>query len=305
MKHFPLIFSCIAVLFCACIFAFPLADCLEYQRVCDSAIVVEAVVSKHAVKDEFGLEQSYDSRITYTVNGTTYKNILYERNVSRRSKLTPMDSRVTVAVNPENPGELLEHIIYPSEAFTLSLPLMAALAWLLQNLRRLRLSKNVDGKPDGDTVTRDLKIVLASRFLRVFFLLDVLSALLLYFLFPAVFSWGILIVAGLFLVPWLIFLGFTLRDAARIGKGDFLIRRELLVRKEKVKSGNGFKCFLYYSGPEKEWRAPVLPAVYRRAVENSPVHAVYLEGFGRPLLYYDCDGNANAQFSFPTKAPLK
>lgn len=295
MKYSRLIFSIFLVMATAAAFVYLFAGCLEYERACQNPIQVKAVVTDHCEDDSSESGLTYDSLVTYQLEGAVYENVLFENGGGSISELTPLGTEVLVNVNPEDHGQLVEHIMYPGLAYVWSLPFTAALAWLLQNLRRLRLTRECKGIPEEEIIVRDLKISVGSRYMRVLFLLHALMPLLYYLRFPMLFPQGYLVTACIFGGLWLLCLCRDLRDLVCIKRENYDYRYETLIRKKEESIDDGTKFYLYFSDGEREWKKEVLGKKYRKAVVGAPIFAVYLEGTARPILYYDMEGNAVAQ----------
>ena len=161
---------------------------IQYTRLHDKAITVEAVVTKHASESDDNGED-YVSYISYSVNGVEYENIRYEKRDTEDS-LDPIGSTVTIKVNPENPEELMSDI-----RFDARFSLTAAPAIILFGLVAFIKSGIVERSEDYvvDTVDEEgiehcFKTTIKNRVLRTFFFVFTVYRLLLTLVFPLVFN---------------------------------------------------------------------------------------------------------------------
>lgn len=161
---------------------------IQYTRLHDKAITVEAVVTKHALEsDDNG--KDYVSYISYSVNGVEYENIRYEKRDTEDS-LDPIGSTVTIKVNPENPEELMSDIRFDAHFFLTAAPaiiLFGLVAFIKFGIVE-RSEDYVVDMVDEECIEHCFKTTIKNRVLRTFFFVFTVYLLLLTLVFPLVFN---------------------------------------------------------------------------------------------------------------------
>lgn len=266
--------------------------CARYGQVCENPLRVEATVTGHDQWEDSEGDTRYESFLTYTAGGQTYENIPYER-VSRAAKLTPVGTVLTVELNPQNPGELLEKMASPFLTLFLCAVTLALVVGNLQS-RRGRAPGNPERRrPQRDTMARDLRRQIAGRFCRVYWmgLTAVLGALCARF--PMLFGEGYVAAALGTGCCWLYCLLTTLRDGNRVRKDQFTVTWDRLLRKDRQEDEESITYRLHYvnqNAPDKVWVREVSQREWEAAREGSIIQSVYLPGDRRPRLTYGDEG---------------
>lgn len=271
-----------------------LADCREYAQVYKDPVYVEAIVTKHTKHEDSEGDISYQSYVSYTVDGRTYKNVSYESE-SLKSKLTPVSTQITLAVNPNDHGVLMEKLANGSLMVLIcGIILIIALTAALQTLRKRKVSRQLSVRADRQIVTRDLCRFIMARFFRVLWLFITIFLLYLTFRFPMLYGKSCLIAAAVTGTFWLICMYTTIRDFHRVKNGEFEIHWDVLVSKEEKEDSDSDPVYiLHYGSANRRWKQIVDSSAYHKArVGQVSLQAVYMSGNIKPVLYYDSDGNA-------------
>ena len=161
---------------------------IQYTRLHDKAIAVEAVVTKHASESDDNGED-YVSYIFYSVNGVEYENIRYEKRDTEDS-LDPIGSTVTIKANPENPEELMSDIRFDARFFLTAAPaiiLFGLVAFIKSGIVE-RSEDYVVDTVDEEIIEHCFKTTIKNRVLRTFFFVFTVYRLLLTLIFPLVFN---------------------------------------------------------------------------------------------------------------------
>lgn len=161
---------------------------IQYTRLHDKAITVEAVVTKHASESDDNGED-YVSYISYSVNGVEYENIQYEKRDTEDS-LDPIGSTVTIKVNPENPEEFMSDIRFYAHFFLTAAPaiiLFGLVAFIKSGIVE-RSENYVVDTVDEECIKHCFKSTIKNRVLRTFFFVFTVYRLLLTLVFPLVFN---------------------------------------------------------------------------------------------------------------------
>ena len=263
--------------------------CGVYARVYENPVYVQAQVTRHSEYEDSDDNTTYYSYITYTVGGATYENVQYE-SFSTASKRTPLHTTLTVALNPENHGELLQKVASPLLTVFLCAIALALVVVNLQSFRARSLQRASEGRPDRDKIAKDLQTLIASRFLRVFWMGLTVVLGLLHRRFPILFGTGYLVATVGAGCCWLCCLFNALRDGNRVRKGNFTVRWDQLLKKESESDGEGGVSYcLYYvskDAPDRVWCRQVSREAWDAAREGSVIQAVYLPGDKKPKLTY-------------------
>ena len=89
------------------LFSFNLNDLIGYEKACAEPTCVQAAVS---VSMESNPNRRYVERISYTYGGVEYRDVFYASHAYRDTAMKDGEV-VSVAINPENPGELLQYMV--------------------------------------------------------------------------------------------------------------------------------------------------------------------------------------------------
>ena len=84
-----------------------LNDLVVYEKACAEPTYVQAAVS---VSMGSNPNRRYEERLSYEYSGVEYKDIFYASHAYRDTAMKDGEV-VSVAINPENPGELLQHMV--------------------------------------------------------------------------------------------------------------------------------------------------------------------------------------------------
>ena len=187
----------LCILFGLGTFLVNLEDMQAYEDACKSPVVVEATKSVVFTRGITG-SLSYDTQLSYSYNEIHYSNVPYQ---SSRSPLT-LDYRgevITVAINPNNPGELMcdmfpeGMVFFAVVIWSIGLSLLIyGIAIKIETFRDWRIERanhrgflsrlfpsSIRYEPNPDYLKDTFFILL---------LVFSISAILLKFLFPYVFS---------------------------------------------------------------------------------------------------------------------
>ena len=280
----------LAVIF-ACAFVEMITDMEQYKRVYRTPLLVQATVSYYEEYDD-GDDENACSYVTYTVNGMTYTDVLYEEK-DTVAALTPIGRTVTVSISPEDPSRTMADLAESGElALVFGAILLLGAAGLWSRLLRSRRSKNVVGVPEPSALQRDVQLTVYGRFWLAFWLL--FSGLCVTFLlrYPMLFGHGTRITLGIGVAFFLMCAYRAWRDLSCLTIEDYEVRRDVLERKEKDCDSDGTTYTLHYRSGDGLWTTTVSKRRFDDAHEGDLVLSVYLRGKRRPILHYDCRGVA-------------
>ena len=97
------------------IFLGNLSNILAYEHACANPVYVQATIHVEESVSLFGLTPHYDELLSYEYEGRTYHDVLYSssQNINARSN---EGSVITVAVDPQNPGQLVKWMLKQNPA---------------------------------------------------------------------------------------------------------------------------------------------------------------------------------------------
>lgn len=84
-----------------------LDDLIVYEKACDDPIYVQGTVS---VSYNPGSNREFVEKLSYSYNGVEYQDVFY-RSVANGKYASEEGKIISVAINPKNPGELLQHMV--------------------------------------------------------------------------------------------------------------------------------------------------------------------------------------------------
>ena len=270
----------------------PVMNTEHYLQVWQNPVTVTATVTKHdSYEDED--DTDYESFITYVYDGVKYENMEYEDR-DMADDLTPIGTELTIQISPKDPTKQIEDLRRSRLLLPLSVALLALLLTAVYSLlQRRKLTKDCRGTPDTDTVQRDLKIKIRSRFLRPFMLLCALGNGLVYWRYAVLqvnFALTIGAVCGLL---WLWNMLTTIRDYRCAENEDFEVRRDVLVDKQESSDSDTNYYHLIYQSGDRTWKANTSEKNYQKAKIGDVVVAVYLPGKKKPTVHYNHNGDAD------------
>ena len=98
------------VLISVTLFLLNLDDIVAYEAACNNPAYVQATITVKKSTSLFSTADSIDVVLDYSYNGVYYPNVLYRSSRSPRW-WTDNGKTITVAVNPENPGQLVQDML--------------------------------------------------------------------------------------------------------------------------------------------------------------------------------------------------
>ena len=104
------VFIISAILISVTLFVFRLDDIVAYETACNDPVYVQATITVKKSTSLFSTADSIDVVLDYSYNGVYYPNVLYRCSRSPRW-WTDNGKTITVAVNPENPGQLVQDML--------------------------------------------------------------------------------------------------------------------------------------------------------------------------------------------------
>ena len=135
------------------LFLVNLNDLIGYEKACAEPIYVQAAVS---VSMESNPNRRYVERLSYEYSGVEYKDIFYASHPYRDTAAKDGEV-ISVAINPETPGELLQYMVNFGFVYAGIIVTALGLALLtygiicetsaFQKRRRTYGQKNAYGKP--------------------------------------------------------------------------------------------------------------------------------------------------------------
>ena len=161
---------------------------IQYTRLIDSAITVDAVVTDHSKKSDDN-DYDYVSYVTYTVNGVEYENIEY-RTVDVQDELDPIGTTVRIKVNPENPKESMSDIRSTANLtlwFFPPMAIFAAVAGIVFFKTEHSKDCNVD-IVDQESIVQCFRNIMKTRVARPYFFVLTIYFVILTLVFPIVFN---------------------------------------------------------------------------------------------------------------------
>ena len=267
----------------------------HYHRVRTNPLIVDAVVTRHGESEDSEGHTDYDSYITYTVNGITYKDIHYETEGSQ-DKLTPISESVTVKVSPEDPSRMLDRLENNGLGMmvigTMLVAIFGSIEWRMISKRRC--SKGLQGAPEEEDIAWDAKKIIWSD--PILSIPSILFAIEL-FCWIRYSSWiphwvGIItavsgVIGGCALLR-------VLRRDSRINRREWTLCSEKLIAK-KIESGSesGDSYLLHFRSDKKEWKFRTSKNDYEYAEIGTTRWVVYIPGKKKPLLLYNTFGDAD------------
>lgn len=270
----------------------PVRSAEHYLQIYQNPVTVTATVTEHESYDDDG-DWDYRSYISYDYDGVHYDNIQYE-DCGEQEDLTAVGTVVNVQVSPKDPSKQIDQLKGTGRLLYIGWIMPAfLLGFVYHVLVNFRMSKDCLGTPDMDTVQRDLKIHILSRFWGAFSFLCMLGYGLMYWRYSPLLGKIPLIIAGVCCPLWLWNLLIGIRDYRYVKLGEFQLHRDVLVNKEiKTDSEGSDSYHLYYQSADRKWDTTTNEENYQKAQIGSSVLAVYLKGKNKPTLHYDHRGNA-------------
>jgi hypothetical protein len=270
----------------------PIQASEHYLQVWKNPVTVTATVTDYDSYDDDG-DTDYKSFISYDYNGVHYENIQYE-NRDDREDLTPLGTQLSIMVSSKDPSKSIEQLKKTGKNLNLGMGMVALiLAAVYHGLQKRRLSKDLLGTPDADTVQRDLKIKIIGRMGYVFWLLSALVYGVAYLRYSMVLGNIPLIVAVVCCVFGLGGLKNVIGDNRKTSNKEFQVSRDVLVDKQISTDSDGGDTYrLYYESGDRKWDTGTSKKNYYQVSVGDTVVAVYLEGNKKPTLHYDHQGNA-------------
>lgn len=261
----------------------PFSDMEHYRQVWQDPISVTATVTDHRSYNDDG-DTDYTSYITYSYDGTRYTDYEYE-NRDNKEDLTPIGTTVTVQISPKDPSRQISQLKSSSNIvpFVLFL-LFLGLSSVYSLVQRQALSYAV--LPDTQTICRDIKIKVRSRMARPFFLLCILGYGFLYLRYSVLFGIIPLMISLAAAAGWLFCMFTTIRDYRRADRGDYELRRDVLVDKKDFSDAESSSYILCYKSGERTWKSSTDFGTYNRAKIGDVTVAVYLPGKKKPIVHY-------------------
>ena len=208
------------LIFCALILFAGISTGIEsarnYSEYDGVGINVEAVVTKHERHEtndpEDGKEISYVSYVSYSVDGTDYEDITYEEK-SARKDLTPVGEVVTIEVNPKDPSEEMDDVLFTAYLFLLASPLvgMFMITAVIKIFMRERLADIVFDNNSEQNIEKYFKKIMKCRVIRTCCFVSAVYPLIINLCFPKVFNCYIWVA-----VSFVAFAVFLIKDLRRL-----------------------------------------------------------------------------------------
>ena len=91
-------------------FMLHLDDMIAYEAACNDPVYVQATITVQRPTSLFSTAESLESVLDYSYDGVYYQNVYYHGN-QNPSMWEDHGTTITEAVNPNNPGQLLRHML--------------------------------------------------------------------------------------------------------------------------------------------------------------------------------------------------
>ena len=91
-------------------FMLHLDDIIAYEAACNDPVYVQATITVQRPTSLFSTAESLESVLDYSYDGVYYQNVYYHGN-QNPSMWEDHGTTITVAVNPNNPGQLVRHML--------------------------------------------------------------------------------------------------------------------------------------------------------------------------------------------------
>ena len=111
-----------AILISVAIFLFNFNDVVAYEAACNDPVYVQATITVEFDKTLLSASEYFKAVLDYHYDGVHYQNVFYRSTQSRRI-LEDHGTTITVAVDPNNPGQLVRNMW--NQWTDLSIPLWA------------------------------------------------------------------------------------------------------------------------------------------------------------------------------------
>ena len=128
-----------------------LSACIRNLIICEEAsnhpIIVEATISVSIEDSFFSANHYYKESLSYQIGDTLYDGVFYSQGRGN-SRLAEQGKVITVAVNPDNPEQLIEHMynqcLYWASILVLSVGLVLLLYGILAEKTKVFRQPNPD-----------------------------------------------------------------------------------------------------------------------------------------------------------------
>lgn len=258
-----------------------LDTCAYYKAVQDSAVTVEAVVTK---VERFSADDGweYDVYIRYGYAGENYE-VLYLDDTGDGQWKNRLGQTVSVEIDPADPGVVLSVLIASANSMLVYVMIMNM--WIFFWPFRARPVWTQTYGCSHEYIQRDLEITLSSRWLWKWGMLSGAEMLVIGSIYADIVG-GMMLPCGVLLA----FLGLMgckrfRRDMEKVRNGEFTIREDTLVEKCEESDGDGgLDCFLVYSGDRGTWRKKVSDNEYARSQVGQVKRVIYLDGEKKPTM---------------------
>ena len=91
-------------------FVLRLDDIIAYEAACNDPVYVQATITVQRPASLFSTAESLEAVLDYHHNGVHYQNVFYRSNQHPRM-WEEHGTTITVAVDPNNPGQLVRHML--------------------------------------------------------------------------------------------------------------------------------------------------------------------------------------------------
>lgn len=269
----------------------PIRAAEHYLQVWKKPVTVTATVTDYDSYDDDG-DTDYRSYISYEYNGVRYQNLKYEAEDTKNA-LTPVGTEVNIKISPEDPSVRIDQLKNDGRGLYIGLGLCALiLAFLYNSLQKRRLTKELIGTPDSDTVQRDLKLKILGSGGCAFWPLSAVFYGVAAWRYSMLLGDGAWVVCGICCLlgvrKWVV----TIRNCRRVESGEFELRHDVLVDKQEYHDTEGSSYTLYYQNDNRKWKLNTSRKNYERAEIGDTIVAVYLAGNKKPTIHYNHEGNA-------------
>lgn len=264
----------------------------RYLRVEQDPLALDVVISYVDVDYDTENGDDYNAMVVYTCSGVKYERV-YRTFSNEREARELVGRTVTILVDPESPGDMLERIGESGKSYLLFACIFLYIAVLCLNIRHRPTYVETHGwrrEAVKKDILRNLRYAPG----------DFILVPIVYFYAAAAFyprlylqpSVGDMIALAVALVA--LSAGFSKRSRLKKAKNDAIIlRRDIFVSKDVIPDTDGPDTYtVTYENERSRWTRQVPQKVYEAASEGDVIESAYLEGETKPVLNHTVHGES-------------
>lgn len=256
--------------------------CIRLPQARENAELVSAVVRNVERSTDSDGDYEYNVYIRYRYEGKDY-DVLILSGTKDNSWKDRIGQSLSVRINPDRPGELIDSLEKRAENTVLGLGVFNLWLWIAAMPNRKKWTE--DNGHGRCFIQQDLKDCVRRRWLWKWGLLTGTELVVCVLIFHnGIPGWNALLGAVLI---WLGLKGFKHRrtDLQKISNEEFDIRNDTLTDKYETLNNNCKKKYcLKYTNENGSWRKTVSRQEYQEASIGQVMQGVYLSGEKRPTL---------------------